>query len=226
MSTIARRKKKSKIKQKKSYPPIPYSLNKENFLQRIKEDPWCICTDPKIKKKVKILQVLYRSNSREIAKIAGDILRKAGLSAFISKEARKRRADTTEMLYLKNNRDAFVEIIKTLESEIIPFLKSYYKTHSKGLEEKKKDIRRAFEHIIQKYRLQDFIDPNYHTDEKCSERFSLSDAVLKELTEGERDSHSTKMAISLFAFIMKLPYTTLRGLFFPRTYLQNKPISK
>lgn len=210
MSRITRGKKKSRIAQEKSYPPTPYLLDKENFLQRIKDYPWAICTDPKIKKEVKILQVLYRSNSRGIAKIAGDSLRKAGLSAFIPKEATKRKTETTEMRYIKNNRDAFVEIIKTIESEIKHLLKSYYKRHSEGLEEKKKDIRRAFEHIIRKHRLQDFIDPNYHTDKNYRKKFSLSDAVLKELTKGELDSSSLNMAISLVAFIMGVPYPALR----------------
>ncbi len=87
----------------------------------------------------------------------------------------------------------------------------------------REDIRRAFEHLIRKFRVPSLFDPVYYkvyyTDEIDIENFSLHELFLKELTKGERSSHVTNLAISFFAFMIWVPYPGLRDLYFSKKAL-------
>jgi hypothetical protein len=214
MSTIARRKKKPRIAQKKLYfySRINNSLPIWIFLRRIKEDPFCIFTGPEMKKAIEILHASCSSESS--TKRAKEILQEAGLSAFIPKEARKRRSNTPQMRYWKNHRDELVEAINAIKSEIKPLLKRYYKMHSEGLEKKREAIRRVFEYLIQKYGVPSLFVENYYRGKNYSKTLSLPDEILKRLTEGERSSNVTNLAVSFFAHMEGVSFSALKKLYF------------
>ncbi|MEQ9617818.1 MAG: hypothetical protein RIG61_01430 [Deltaproteobacteria bacterium] len=146
-------------------------ITKDEFLLRIRNDPFCIYNDPLIKRAIHVLHhccLLY--DKREMAK---NIFKSAGLNAFIPEYAKGRKSSDKNLARVKS-RKLYTEI-ETYKFKLASFLNKRY-TRENQLQ-KRKDIQEAFKSIF---------------------GYEPSTENLNFLTHGEHDKDKVAIAIGLY----------------------------
>jgi len=163
-------------------------ITKDEFIQRVKKEPFSIYSNIRVKRAVYVLDYCCLSVNSDRSNLAKDILIQAGLKAFIPKIARGRKSSNPTLRKL-SSRKRYFEILKYKE-EISIFLAGRY---PRDLQYKKEeDIKKAFKHIFNK-------DPSI--DE------------LQFLRKGDNNKNKAAIAIGFFciAYDIKDHYEAVKG---------------
>ncbi|HEX3037133.1 MAG TPA: hypothetical protein VHT73_18770 [Thermodesulfobacteriota bacterium] len=165
------------------------SLDADEFLKRIKENPWAIVDNNKVQLAIIFLREICIQNNNEESEKAKRLLEKAGLKAFIPKRVQSRRTDSPGLLDVKLHAPDFYRAIIQLEQKISPYIKERYHSYI----DKRKDLKIAYRSIYNE---------------------ELTEEDIRELTEGEKSRDRTSMALSIFAHRNQLSYNQVRDLYY------------
>lgn len=163
-------------------------LNPTFFVESLKNSPKLI-ERPAFKRVIHLLRVLCYGTGQE-AKEAKELLKKAGISIFIPKEAKGKRTEHPALRRWQLDPQKLLELVKNREDKINPFLKKEYPTIE--WKDKQNDIAKAYKAIYNKL-------------------------MPKNLFFGERDKELTTIALTFIHDEYKVPYNTLRDLYFEQS---------
>lgn len=172
---------------------ISSDITVKQFLSRIKYDP-CEIYKFDIRHCIEQLREESITGTQSESKIAREILKKAGLQAFIPKESSKRKTQNHKLKSWENNPSLLIQDIEQIKGIIKP--------HWKRLSKK----------ILRDERNRNCIEALLKGGEK------LTDDMLYIITEGERDKDLTHLAISILAESNEINFEKLK-----RTYYSNRP---
>ena len=174
---------------------INSDMTVEQFISRIKNDPWEIY-------KFDIRYVIEKLREESIrgtqvsSKNAREILKKAGLQAFIPKEASKRKTHNPKLKSWENNPFLLIQEIEHINGIMRP----YWKRLSKN--------------ILRDDRNRNCIQALLNQGEE------LTEDMLYKITEGERDKDLTHLAISVLAVLHKINFEKLKKTYYSsRNYI-------
>jgi hypothetical protein len=119
---------------------IDYLYHPESFVESIQTKPWQIAYDFTTQLTIRILQIYSIIPITKTRNKAKRILKQAGLSAFIPREAKNNRRCDCYILYFRYRPD----ILKSTLNNYKDYLKNYIKKRYRSPKDKIKDIEKAF----------------------------------------------------------------------------------
>jgi len=174
-----------------------YIKNPDEFIAVIKEKSNLIFSDKVIKRVINIYKDVCKLGNSEEVKLAKSTLKKAGIDAFIAKEARAKRSGNMFYRWYKQNPWLLIWQVEYQKTLIQPYLKSTYR-EKYGVHEKNKDILIAFENIV---------------------GFKPNENEAYILTQGERSKDLTHISLSFLSFNPGdpkdvIPFESLKDLYY------------
>ncbi len=132
----------SKYRRRKLY--IYPKITEEEFVKKVKENPFCIHKDIKVIRSLYVLETCCLSRNTKISDTAKNILSKVGLEAFIPKGSKKRKSTDVNLKRIGPRKIYFS--IKSYEYELKTTLDKRYS--SKQIDKKKRDIKRVYKNLF------------------------------------------------------------------------------
>jgi len=163
----------------------------EEFIKRVKESPWEIYKFD-MRYVIEQLRDISLRGTQNKSKIAREILKKAGLQAFIPKEASKRKTKNAQLKSWENLPFIFIQDVEHVKDSMRP----YWKRLSKK--------------ISRNDRNRNCIQASLKSGKKVTNR------MIRKLTSGERDKDLTHLALSVLSESYKINFEQLK-----KTYYQN-----
>lgn len=172
---------------------ISSNITVEQFISRIKDSPWEIYKFD-IRYCIEKLRDESIHSTQRKSKKAREILRKAGLNAFISKDASKRKTENTKLRSWENSPFSLFQEVENLKFIMRPHWKRLSKKTSRDDRN-----RRAIEALLKK------------GEELDEDRFEI-------ITEGERDKDITHLAISILSEQNNINFEKLKSYYYKNTH--------
>jgi hypothetical protein len=169
---------------------IHKKITVSELLKAIQDNPHSIMTNFDVRFGVEVLQRQAKQGSPEKSKIAREILKKAGLKAFIPKGAGHPKSRNIIMRYLRNNKKfrfmLYEEIDKT--EKTVRLISYKYPPAQVG-----NAVREIVEELYE---------------------FSLKEPAIKEIIKGERSAHATNLVLSIEAWAMGVSYSPIHKFYY------------
>lgn len=188
---------------------IHEKITVSEFLKAIQDNPYSIMTNFDVRYGVEVLQRQAKQGSPEKSKIARELLKKAGIKAFIPKGAGHPKSPNAIMRYLRNEKKfrfkLYEEIDKT--EKTVQLIWHNYPPAQVG-----NAVREIVEELY---------------------KFPLKESVIKEIVKGERSAHATNLALSIEAWAIGVSYSPLHKFYYSsetvaerRKYFEQKDDSR
>ncbi len=180
-------------------------ISTKDFLALMKRDPFSIVYDFDVRYATETLRVMCSSEINEGAERAKALLRKAGLSAFIPPDVKKRRTKHEALFEFQSEPLYFGNLVRDIQEKLKQSLNKTYKKRGRqegiiGLtiamvntSKYKKDLKRSFESILKK---------------------KLTELDLETLIEGDGGKDFPSLALSLLSYSRKIPFPDLKGFYY------------
>ena len=190
---------KNKASKKSKFDIEPYKpryihlyITVGEFLERIEKNPNCIYCDFSVKYALEVLEREAATGIQSEASPAREILKHAGLKAFVPKNSRGQKTKDRRWNWWRNNEDTLFSAIKEHEKMLLPIWKDY------KANEQKTALKEMVYRVCTKKRPPD----------------ELVDALVKEFREKEDSVDLTKVALFLFSKLERVSYSSLRGFYY------------
>ncbi|MGE5444701.1 MAG: hypothetical protein ACM3SR_08885 [Ignavibacteriales bacterium] len=172
--------------------------NPEFYLERLKKDPWLIATDAYIQLAIRVLQGACLIGTKEKSEYAKKLLRQAGISAFIPKEAQERMTENQNLKFLQSQPYTLKELVEYFASMIVGKLPKRQIKDKLYLERKIDAIEKLFKEFFGEEMPEELLFVEYDKDIRSaalafiSHRYSIPFESLKKFYYNVA-RHSTRM---------------------------------
>ena len=183
---------------KKDSENLVLPISKWVLLEMLHKQPASIFNNFDVRLSIDLLRLYAKNGNQSQSKEARNLLKECGLKLFIPQNSHHRKTENSDLRWYQNNLPALLNIISSIEEQIEeitlehnPKKKKYNFSEKKTLSEK-----------ICKTILQD-----HYEDDK--------DLVAK-VSEGEKGSNKTNLALSMFSYSQDISYTALHKFYFSK----------
>ncbi|MGE5443286.1 MAG: hypothetical protein ACM3SR_01635 [Ignavibacteriales bacterium] len=172
--------------------------NPEIFLDRLKKEPWLIATDVDIQWAIRVLQGACLTGTKEKSEYAKRLLRQAGISVFIPKEAHKRMTENRNLKFLQAQPHVLIDLVESYASRIRGSLPKRQVKDKFYPSLKINDIEKLFKNIFGEQMPDELLYVEYDKDIRSaalafiSHRYSIPFEALKKFYYNVA-KHSTHM---------------------------------